>query len=140
MRCSALCLIVLGMTLLGCGSKEVLPETAPVSGTVTLNGKPLKNGTVTFHPEEGKGNPGYGEIREDGTFDLTTYELRDGAVLGRHKVTIEVFEAAPGGPPPLPGTESKISTVPRKYASPETSPLRFEVKQGENKAPFPLES
>ncbi|MEQ9408952.1 MAG: hypothetical protein RIK87_14540 [Fuerstiella sp.] len=131
-------LLAVSLILTGCGDNEDLPETAPVSGKVTLNGQPLTNGTVTFHPE-GPGNPGYGEIKEDGAFDLTTYELRDGAVLGLHKVTVEVFDADPEGPPPLPGSEDELSTVPKKYSSPETSPLRFEVKQGTNTAPLPLE-
>lgn len=122
----------------GCGSSEVLPETAPVSGTVTLGGVPLTNGTVTFHPE-GEGNPGYGEIKEDGTFELTTYELKDGAVLGRHIVTVEVFQGATPEESPLPGSEQELSIVPAKYASPDTSPLRFEVKAGKNTAPLPLE-
>lgn len=135
-----LLLLSVGMLIsAGCGSGEILPETAPVSGKATLDGKPLTSGTVTFHPE-GPGNPGYAEIKEDGSFEVTTYELRDGAVLGRHIVTVEVFDGGPDGLPPLPGAEEESSMVPSKYGSPETSPLRFEVKQGTNTAPLPLES
>lgn len=139
MQNKLLLLSVCTLIAAGCGSGEVLPETAPVSGKATLNGKPLTSGTVTFHPE-GPGNPGYAEIKEDGSFEVTTYELRDGAVLGRHTVTVEVFGGDPEGPPPLPGSEEESSTVPGKYGNPETSPLRFEVKQGTNTAPLPLET
>lgn len=139
MRYSLFTLSVCSLVMSGCGSSEVLPETAPVSGTATINGQPLKSGTVTFHPD-GEGNPGFAEIKEDGTFEVTTYELKDGAVLGMHKVTVEVFDTNPGGPPPLPGSEQEESTVPKKYASPETTPLRFEVKPGSNTAPLPMES
>jgi hypothetical protein len=127
--------IVLALFVAGCG-RSAPHETAPVSGTVTFAGKPLPGGTIGFHPK-GKGNPGFGEIK-DGKFKITTYTAYDGAVLGEHVVTVEVF----GGqdePPPLPGTEGKTGKVPRRYADVKTSPLRFTVNAGENTASFPLE-
>ena len=39
--------------LSGCGGTTVaesLPDTAPVSGVITLNGKPITSATVTFVP------------------------------------------------------------------------------------------
>jgi len=126
--------IVLAVVVVGCGRGN-LPETAPVSGTVTFMGKPLPGGLVTFHPE-GEGNPAFGEIGADGTFSLTTYKPNDGAVLGKHIVTVEVFGGT--AQPPLPGTEGKLSTVPKRYANHKESPLRFEVRKGQNTAAFPL--
>lgn len=77
--------------LTGCGGGEQL-EVAPVTGTVTCNGKPITSGSVSFTPisEEAKGMPGkpaFGDIGSDGTFVLTTYEEGDGAVIGKHRVT-----------------------------------------------------
>lgn len=138
MRRPALSLATFAAVLIGCGRSD-LPETAPVSGTVTFKGRPLPGGTVTFHPEDDKaGNPAFGEIRSDGTFEMTTYKAEDGAILGKHIVTIEVF-AGQAEMAPLPGTEEKTSTVPKRYRDPKTSPLRFEVKKGENTAAFPLQ-
>jgi hypothetical protein len=125
----------------GCGQKSDTPETAPVTGTVTYKGKPVIGGTVTFHPQSIAGNPGVGDISLDGTYTLTTYEREDGAVLGKHNVTVEVFPGQAGGvPDALPGTEDKLpSPIPKKYRNPGTSPLEFEVKQGDNVADLKLE-
>jgi hypothetical protein len=125
----------------GCGEESNTPETAPVTGTVTYKGKPVIGGTVTFIPESGPGNPGIGYIDRDGTYSLTTYERDDGAVLGKHKVTVEVFPGQAGGAPSaLPGMESKLpSPIPKKYRLRDTSPLEFEVKQGDNVADLNLE-
>jgi hypothetical protein len=112
-----------------------------VTGTVTYKNKPVIGGTITFVPQSGPGNPGIGYIQPDGAYSLTTYDRDDGAVLGKHKVTIEVFPGQPGGPPDaLPGTESRLpSPIPKKYASVDTSPLEVEVKQGDNVADLKLE-
>jgi hypothetical protein len=124
----------------GCGGGDDLPERAPVTGTVTYKGKTLAGGTVTFYPDEEKGNPAYGEIQSDGTFHLTTYEAEDGAVLGKHRVTVEVFPGQAGGAETgLPGAEATLpSPIPIKYRDRQKSPLEFEVKPGENKADLTL--
>jgi hypothetical protein len=137
-----LVLLSLVVLALGCGEKRNTPPTAPVTGKVTYKGKPVIGGTVTFNPEEAlKGNPGSGDIAEDGTYSLTTYEVGDGAVLGKHTVTVQVFPGQRGGPEAaLPGMESKLpSPIPKKYADPSTSKLTFEVKEGDNVADLTLE-
>ncbi|MBI3469435.1 MAG: hypothetical protein HY000_41060 [Planctomycetes bacterium] len=136
-----LVLALVTLPALGCGEKSNTPETAPVTGTVTYKGKPVIGGTVTFIPEQGPGNPGIGDIQSDGTYSLTTYDRDDGAVLGKHKVTVEVFPGQAGSvADALPGMESKLpSPIPKKYRTPSTSPLEFEVKQGDNVADLNLE-
>lgn len=132
--------------LTGCGgSGEELPDTAPVRGKVTYNGKPLPGGTVMFHPQqEGQGNPATGDIQEDGTYELTTYNTKDGAVLGPHKVTVQVFPGQRGFPEHplagLPGAEDQIpSPIPEKYTSVETTDLKATVVDGENEHNLKLE-
>jgi hypothetical protein len=74
----------------GCGgsSKTVL---VPASGTVTLGESAMTSGTVTFHPDESKGNTEKlsptGMIDGSGNYNLTT-DGRDGAPVGWYKVTV----------------------------------------------------
>jgi hypothetical protein len=71
---------------------------------------------------------------------VTTYRAYDGAVLGPHTVTVEVFPGQPGGPESgLPGSESTLpSPIPARYRDPAQSPLKFDVKPGENSFPIEL--
>src|SRR5947209_19745243 len=91
--------LVLGFAVLlaiGCGSKY-----APVSGKVTLNGKPLPNAHVMFQPvgkpgsiEAGEGSAG--KTNEKGEFTLTSSTGKNGAMVGTHQVSISASEAQAG--------------------------------------------
>ncbi len=128
-----LALVGLGLVLwigsiAGCGG-DTLP-VAPVEGTVLYNGKPLTSGVVTFLPATGP--VATGEIQSDGTFRLSTYGDGDGAVLGKHQVSIGSFRdptkeeiAKAAGSEPL----GSIPVTPQKYLTPATSGLTAEVKQ-----------
>jgi hypothetical protein len=124
-------LVVLSLT--GCGERR--SGTAIVRGKVTLNGKPVPNGTVNFIPEMGPSATG--EIQPDGSYTLTTYKPGDGAVLGAHKVVIVAMadnagmlpEARSPLPPPI---------VPVKYTSPATTDLTAQVEDKENTIDFDL--
>jgi hypothetical protein len=73
----------------GCWKRSP-PPVVPVSGTVTIEGKPLPSALVTFYPTfEGFG----GEIIAEGVSDgqgryTLTCALGNGACIGRHKVTV----------------------------------------------------
>jgi hypothetical protein len=95
-----------------------------------------------------------GTTDETGVFQLTTYELNDGAVPGTHVVTVRKlslqpgpsYEASPDGSIDSAAIERAMqetalrlqqaeragSAVPAKYADHKTSDLRFTVKAGEN--------
>src|SRR5262249_29795995 len=73
----------------GCGSYKL----APVSGQVTLNGKPLPNAAVIFQPKRSAtSTPGpgsYGKTDEQGRYSLRIVgQDRPGAVVGMHQVSI----------------------------------------------------
>jgi hypothetical protein len=141
-RLATVALLAFALSIVfGCGSAEELPETASVRGSVTLRGQPLLGGTITFQPQQiEQGNPGYADVQPDGTYRVTTYRANDGAVLGPHTVTVEVFPGQRGGPESgLPGSESKLpSPIPARYRDPAKSPLKFEVKPGDNSFPIEL--
>lgn len=137
-----------------------------VTGLVTLDGKPLTTGVITFNPKTG-GPTAYGAIGTDGR-----YELRTGAAAGlpagEYVVTVAA-NAAPLVASPLPAeqaasgttdspTESATGTepsaegapsagppvlpllTPEKYANLERTPLRATIKGGEQTLEFHLTS
>ena len=115
--------------VLGCGGSA---DLGSVTGTVTLDGKPLDHGTVYFLPEAGHGAEG--EIQSDGTYRLGTYGKSDGALVGEHRVGVAVL-AKPVWPPnydnPDRSSKSELS-VPAHYGSPQTSGIRYTVQPGSN--------
>ena len=75
--------------LAGCSSSDY----APVSGVVTLNGKPARNVMVMFQPTatKDKPNPGRGSTcftDENGRFVMKTDDGMTGAAIGKHRVRI----------------------------------------------------
>src|SRR5690242_11930690 len=90
MRCRSLILAVLVILLAGCSSEPY--QVAPVSGRITLDGKPVEKVAVMFQPvaSEGNINPGpgsYGITDADGRYTLKLIGVeRPGAAMGHHKV------------------------------------------------------
>jgi len=102
----------------GCGGGET---PYPVSGKVTSDGAALNGGTVSFTPNDSKGNktkqaPG-SKIGSDGTYSLVSGN-KSGAPLGWYKVTI--VTDAPGETP------STVKVNP-KYKSATSTDLEVEV-------------
>jgi hypothetical protein len=122
--------------LAGCGK-----NLAQVSGTVTVDGQPLRSvdgvkATVYFQPENG-GPSGVGPIDAEGQYTLSTGS-QDGVPPGEYLVTCSatriISSSTPGGTP----TGKRITDP--KYASAKTSGLRFSVKEGDNQFDIALES
>jgi len=125
------------MLAVGCGRDGRL-LTAQVSGTVTLDGKPLPYGEVLFAPANGRVAKG---TVKDGHFTLRTYGVADGAVLGRHRVSVtarKMLEGSRSGAPGIP--QYAPSLIPEHYAAPATSGLEFEVTSGQNEFEIKLSS
>lgn len=105
----------------GCGDQE---KTHTVRGKVTLkDGSPLTKGVVVFESDEYEA---FGDIQEDGSYELTSYEPGDGIPKGTYRVRLEVRgdgsaieEESPDAPTRLP--------VPEKYESGATSGLECVV-------------
>ncbi len=94
---SAMCLTAVLLTM-GCGAGDY--DLAPVSGTVTLDGKPVAGARVIFEPQRSgqealSAGPGSDGITDDdGRYSLrTTADGQRGAVVGNHSVTISTFHA-----------------------------------------------
>ena len=136
----------LGMSLLLAGCSRGLSDTPPlakVTGVVTLDGKPLQDGSVQFSPDSSRGTTGrmaIGKIKADGSFELTTIEPGDGAQIGFHVVTVESYETVPFDPN-NPAMQQPKSLIPVRYGDPAASGLKAEVRgDGENSFTFDLKS
>jgi hypothetical protein len=143
---SALCL--------GCGSND-LP--VPVSGKVTVNGVPVANAGIVFHPKDGNGRPASAETAEDGTYRLTTFKSGDGALKGEYQVSlvweepVHPYLALRDGAPQKEALrqdylqwkekhKDRPSPIPAKYASAGSTPLVQKVPAPGGAANFDVQT
>lgn len=131
----------------GCSSG---PTLAPVSGRVTVGGKPVTAGRIEFYPEAGR--MATAAIRPDGTYTLTTFDAGDGAVVGRHRVAIRAVEFKADAGQPAPKSVQEEATlsgsggaagevvwlVPQRYSEQDTSDLTADVASEPNVINFDL--
>lgn len=138
-----LVLAMLGSILLtpGCGGSGG-PKTYPVTGIVTLAGRPVDGATVQFFPA-GEGTPTGGQAMtgSDGTFEVeSTFDvgktMQKGLPAGEYHISVTKMEM-PSGDPSL--SRPPKNTLPTAYGSPETSKLTVTVSSdGENRCELKL--
>jgi hypothetical protein len=120
------------MAALGCGDGRVKLPSAPVTGMVSYQGKPLGMGRVIFlHPS---GQAAAASLSAKGTFELVAFQ-------GKNQVAIQCCESAQSASSAETGAVGwpVKSLIPRRYAEFATSGLTFDVEHGENnKAEFTL--
>lgn len=126
-------LLILLTSVCGCG--QTLPGLIPVSGTVTLDGRPLASGTVTFYSGNTAG--GTGQIT-DGVCHINQSTSVRGVASGHYQVAVQCWEIPPHAVQPDgtiggPGR----SFIPDRYTSAQTSGLSVEV--GSQSTEFELE-
>lgn len=103
------------LAVAGCGDGR--PERVPVSGRVTIDGKPLRSGFIRLVPTDAR--PSVGRIQEDGSFTLTTFTKKDGSVPGTHGVAVVAYDEA---------NPSQIRwLIPKKYSHANTSDLTVDI-------------
>jgi hypothetical protein len=134
-------LLALGLSLAGCGGgSDNLPRKA-VSGTITLDGAPLKAGSIAFDPESVPTAPvSVGAPVTDGTYSIARGE---GPTPGTYRVSVlaggagnaSASEEAPGATPKARAKDP----IPEKYNA--KTELKAEVKaDGPNTFNFDLSS
>jgi hypothetical protein len=93
--------LLVGLLALGVGCGGSSKKIVPVTGKVTLNGKPLVGASVQFQPVVPEGAPeeisSGAKTDDNGEFTLNTTTGQPGAQVGPHKVTITLAES-PAGP------------------------------------------
>lgn len=154
MRTSQVALLA-GLALLlavaiGCAGKYT---PVPVSGVVTLNGKPVEGATVTFYAvgDEKDGRPAHGVTNKEGEFRLSTLGNEDGALPRRYKVVVAKFVPTnpnlkvPDFPDTPEGREARSdfnyknfeakgiqpfkNALPPLYGDSNTTPLEFTITE-----------
>lgn len=126
---------------LGCGAEYKGPERGAMQGQVTLNGEPLKHGTISFVPTAGTEGPSAGSSIENGNYSIPESK---GPVVGTYRIEISSFQETgkkiPAGSPFPPGTmiDETKEAIPPKYNS--ASELEGDVVAGENTFNFELQS
>jgi hypothetical protein len=120
----------------GCGK-----HSASVSGSVTLDGKPLATGVVNFTPAA-TGASAYANIGADGR-----YALQTGAEAGLEPGSYKVTVAANATPEQAAAMGIKIGRegimpllTPPRYADVSTTPLVVDVKAGRQEIDLALEA
>ena len=114
--------------LLGAAGCDAGGKLYPVGGTVTLDdGKPVTKGVVVFERTEG-GPPitARGEIKPDGSYQLSTYRPGDGVPPGKYRVQLNPLDLSE-----VPDEEKQLP-FDAKYLKFETSGLEYEVRPGPN--------
>jgi hypothetical protein len=101
---------------------------ATVHGIVTLDGKPLSSGTVTFHSANGTLSSN-GSIRSDGEYELSTGKTR-GLPAGEYIATVVAYQSMNQQAATVMAMPKRIT--PERYGNPKTSDLKETVKPGDN--------
>ncbi len=129
-------LLLLALGAAGCGPPRVEKvTTAPVRGKVVLaDGRPVTAGRVLFVPRSGNvgGVEPFGDLKKDGTFDLTTHQPGDGAPVGPYTVWLQAIDYRNNA------RAIEGSPIPKRYRSSSTSDLAVEVQSGENELTLTL--
>jgi hypothetical protein len=125
------CFVWLALALaLGCSHQPKYP----VTGKVTLRGKPLPHALVSFVPEDSKVLPAMSRTDAEGRYQLEQGAGPPGVFPGRYVVHITTFVGAnPYEDPPVRGQDEK---VPKEYNVDST--LVRQVQPENNVLDFPL--
>lgn len=136
------------VTVAGCGGGPY--EFAPVSGRVTLDGKPVAGAKVRLLPQKTAGSDlvgpaSIGVTDADGWYSVTTggTSTRSGAVVGTHRVVISTLETKPDPSGRFAEREIIVTKeqIPRPYNDLRKSPLLLEVPpEGTDAANFHLKT
>ena len=149
-RMRSLVALTLLALLTGCSSKPELPARFPVTGTVTMGGRPVEGARIVFIPTTPGLNAASAISDKDGKYSLTTFEAGDGAQPGSYGIKVAKYDSKPGAaPPPTDAApvsyedESKLqfapdekptpqarNSLPKKFDSPITSKLTHTVPEG----------
>jgi hypothetical protein len=131
----------------GCSSRPAgYPETARVSGTVTLDGVPQEGCSITFSPSAGRSSSGKTDAA--GRYELYYTGRIKGAIVGQHRVSISRPLARQKRVDQQSETDAEatasynvayVEAVPKRYHGID-SELSAEVEAGRNVIDFELTS
>lgn len=133
------------MLIVGCGSSDLRQPTYPVSGSITIDDKPLADATIVFHAVD-KAKFKWQELPQgktdaSGKFTIFTYETGDGAPAAEYNVGIALLEpVSDDGGDQVKHNKNQVK-LPSKYSDPSKSGLKATVEAKATELPtFKLSS
>jgi len=129
-----------GLFLAGCGGGVETVPTSAVSGEVNLDGAPLKEGTITFYPEQdATGNPLKGQMIQarisDGKYTIAN---PPGVTVGKNKVAVSATKIVGTEKKDGVDIEKREEILPAKYNADTT--LSLDVTSSGTTGNFDLQS
>ncbi|HUY88042.1 MAG TPA: carboxypeptidase-like regulatory domain-containing protein [Pirellulales bacterium] len=128
--------MVVCLALCGCNRAPAIPkvQTLPVTGTVTLDNKPLAGAVVLFTISDPPATF-FATTKEDGTYQLQALEGREASLKGRCEVTISRMVKPDGSPLDVakgeaPAIVGAVEQLPQRYSMPGMSELTADVPEG----------
>lgn len=132
-----LTLIVVVCSAWGCGREG--PQRASVAGKITLDGLPIREGSIAFIPAEENRGPTAGGVIADGAFQIT---LWDGPLVGKNRIELRAWRKTgnmiPNPMNPSTSMEEKVEAFPPQFNA--ESRLLREIKPGHNQLDLLLRS
>src|SRR5206468_8218965 len=107
-RCAAVVATLLVLAA-GCSGEKV-PGLGQVSGTVTMDGKPVADAAITFDVAKPGESPSIGKTDANGNYELYYSRGHKGATIGEHVVYISTYQSQSDENP-----QPKKETIPLKY-------------------------
>jgi hypothetical protein len=143
----AFALALVSLAIAGCGgSKADLPPVVPVSGTVTLDGKPLANAGIVFIPVgQTRGGTCSGATDDNGRYELTDRDGRKGTTVGEFKVTCNKWVMPDGKDFPRDSKVSPLESnarelLPPRYSNEAQTQLKATIPEGGKTVDFELKT
>jgi hypothetical protein len=132
---SAIALLTLVTLIAGCGGGSSTLKTYRVEGTVTHNGQPVADASLTFYPIGGQ-HPGYAKTDTHGKYKLSTTAgaVEAGTVPGEYTVTVSKQIIVPTGKKVRGADggeyneETTKETLPLKYTTVQNTPFKVTVE------------
>ena len=123
--------IVVCITMTGCGNGKKISKTHTVRGVVTVDGSPAIDASVSFALKLGQ--PITGTTDETGSYTLNISQAMNSCIPGPATVSIEAFTRL-GDP--------RSQFLPKRYnkEAAQNPEMRVELKSGKNELNFALSS
>lgn len=123
-----LVLLFCGLAI-GCSPAEQRPDLHRARGSLFINSKPAAGAYVIFYPANNRsfderGTRPKATVREDGSFDVTTYQAGDGIPVGDYGLGIIWLND--------PQSSSATDKLQGRFADPERSHLKATILPADN--------